>query len=90
MINYSCISVPWKRGFTTEILHSVPLFSALHIQTGLVAAGFEYILKCLARAEAVEDIFNLISLRRSCVTVFMRLVICAAACRRKALGCKAV
>lgn len=89
MINYCCISVPWNRGFITEILQSVPLFSALHIQTGLVAAGFAYILKCLARAEALEDIFNLISLRKSCVTVFTRLVGCTAACRRKALWCKA-
>lgn len=42
-------------------------FSTLHIQTGLVTAGFAYVLKCLARAEAVEGIFNLVSLQRSCV-----------------------
>lgn len=70
MINYSCIPIPWNRGFIIEILHSAPLFSVLHIQTGLAAAGFSYVLKCLARAEAVEDIFNLVSLQRSWVIAF--------------------
>lgn len=65
MVNYSCIAVPWIRGFITEILCSMPLLSALHIQAGLAAAGFAYILEGFARAEAVVDIFSLISPQRS-------------------------
>lgn len=48
-----------------EILRGVPPFSTLRIQAGLVAAGFAYISKCLARAGAVEDNLNLTSLQRS-------------------------
>lgn len=75
MINYSWISVPWNQGFIIEMLQSVLLLTTLHIQPGLVVAGFAYVLKCHARTEAVTDIFNLSRLRRSWVIVFSRLVV---------------